>query len=43
MHLELNYEKRRVVMVKYFVKNCLNKNKKEKVNHQSPQNLSAFS
>jgi len=31
------------VMVKYFVKNCLNKNKKEKVNHQFPQNYLHFS
>ena len=28
----LNYEKRRIVIIEYFIKICLNKEKKEKVN-----------
>jgi len=29
----LNYEKRRIVMIEYFIKICLNKERKEKVIH----------
>jgi len=38
-----NYEKRRVVVVKYLFKNFLNKKKKERVNYQFLQNYLHFS